>query len=180
MMPIAQDFVNKSQLFSFTIFYWDEAEFNLWQAVGYLLLKLNLRSEIDCIQYLDLLERYVTEIHRVEMNHFIKCSKKVMGKGNNRITTPESESSHITEELMATLLADLDDLNSLRNEVLNQLLNLSELQILSHFEEIKSLQNASNHLDTKQSIIGLSNPIVRKRKLNELVDKVLANEGSIL
>ena len=85
MMPVTHDIANESELFSFLSFYWDENEFNHWQAVGYLLFKLNLRLTENSHQYLDILESYVTEIYRIEKNHFIACSMREAERGRGRL-----------------------------------------------------------------------------------------------
>ena len=81
---------------------------------------------------------------------------------------------YITSELMERLVNSLDSLNSSRNETLNRLLNRTELSLLSKFKEVESLKNAPS-LDTKLPILGLSNPIVNKRELNDLIDKAVAH-----
>ena len=176
MMPITHDIANESELFSFSSFYWDENEFNPWQAVGYLLFKLNLRLTENSHQYLDILESYVTEIHRIEKNHFIACSmRESEGGRGNKIVIPADNEGYMTGELMERLVNSLDSLNSSRNETLNRFLSRAELNLLSGFEEVKSLKNAPS-LDTKRPILGLSNPIVNKRELNDLIDRAIAGE----
>lgn len=177
MTPTAQDILKESQLFSFSSFYWDEIEFNQWQAAGYLLFKLNLQLTEESHHFSDLLENYVDDIHRIEKNHFVNCSmKKAKNNNSNKIVVQAGESGYLTGELVDALIANIDDLNRARTDAMNKVLNCDDLLLLEGLKESKVFQNTTNELDSKSSIIGLSNPVITRDELNKLISTMLANK----